>query len=344
VTTAPDVELTGVSKSYDRGATWSVRELDLRVGEGEFFSILGPSGCGKTTTLRMIGGIEIPDAGTVAIRGRDVTTLPPNRRPSNMVFQRLALFPHLTVEANIAYGPKVKGIRGSRLASLVDEMVGITSLEAFRGRYPGELSGGQQQRVAIARALANEPAVLLLDEPLSSLDLKLRTQMQAALKQIQTRSGTTFVYVTHDQGEALAMSDRLAVMNAGRVEQIGTPAEVYGAPRTRFVADFIGEMNFLDPALVPAAWLGGRTADGMVVAIRPEDLAPADGVGLAGTIAGQVFQGSFVRVQVVLGSGASVVMMTDPARARELAVGSPISLHSSPDRILLLPHQNGSDA
>jgi len=252
---ASDVELIRVTKRF--GDEAAVDALDLEVYPGEFLSLLGPSGCGKTTTLRLIAGFERPDEGEVRIGGRDVSGLPSYKREVNTVFQSYALFPHLTVGENVAYGLKQRGLGRSERRSRATEMLELVQLAGFEARKPRQLSGGQQQRVALARALVMNPKVLLLDEPLGALDLKVRRELQIELKRIQEDIGITFVYVTHDQEEALAMSDRVAVMNAGRIEQLGAPGEIYDRPATRFVADFIGETNFI------------RQGNG-VVAIRPE--------------------------------------------------------------------------
>ncbi|MGB2851712.1 MAG: ABC transporter ATP-binding protein [Solirubrobacterales bacterium] len=236
------IELGRVSKRFG-GAPPAVDDVSLSIPAGEFFSLLGPSGCGKTTTLRMIAGFEDPDAGTVGIDGEDVTFVPARRRAVHMVFQDYALFPHMTVAENVAFGLKLKRTDRAEVASRVREALDSMQLEGLEGRRPSQLSGGQRQRVALARALVNRPAALLLDEPLGALDLKLRKEMQLELKQIQERTATTFVYVTHDQEEALTMSDRIAVMSAGRVEQVGTPRELYERPATSFVANFIGVSN-----------------------------------------------------------------------------------------------------
>jgi ABC-type Fe3+/spermidine/putrescine transport system ATPase subunit len=252
-----DVELRGVTKRFDEVV--AVDSLDLAVEHGEFLSLLGPSGCGKTTTLRLIAGFERPDEGEVLIAGRDVATQPPYKRPVNTVFQSYALFPHLSIVDNVAYGLKQLGVRKRERRATARELLQRVRLHGVDARKPRQLSGGQQQRVALARALAKEPRVLLLDEPLGALDLKLRKEMQVFLKRLQREVGTTFVYVTHDQEEALAMSDRVAVMNAGGIEQLATPREIYDAPATPFVADFIGETNFI-------------RRNGAVVAVRPERL------------------------------------------------------------------------
>ncbi|GII80497.1 ABC transporter ATP-binding protein [Sphaerisporangium rufum] len=243
----PAIELAGVVKEYHaRGEVVpAVRGVDLSIAEGEFFALLGPSGCGKTTTMRMVAGFEDPTRGTVRLHGRDVTAVPPNRRDVNMVFQSYALFPHMNVWDNVAFGLRRRGLPREEVRRRVAETLEIVDLAGRERRRPRELSGGQQQRVALARALANRPRALLLDEPLGALDLKLRQAMQGELKRIQREVGITFVHVTHDQGEALAMSDRIAVMNDGRIEQLGPPREVYERPATRFVAGFIGTSNLL---------------------------------------------------------------------------------------------------
>ncbi len=235
---------------------------------GEFFTLLGPSGCGKTTLLRLIAGFEAPSAGAILLEGQDVTANPPNRRPVNTVFQSYALFPHLTVAENIGFGLQMLGRGRADIRARVDEMLDLTKMQDFAGRRTAQLSGGQQQRVALARALAPAPRVLLLDEPLSALDLKLRKEMQRELKRLQHETGITFVFVTHDQEEALTMSDRIGVMSAGRILQIGSPREIYTSPTSRFVADFIGETNFLT----------GRAAGG-TVRLDGGGEVPADGVG-----------------------------------------------------------------
>ena len=280
------IALEGVSKRF--GKAEAVRDVSLAIGEGEFFSLLGPSGCGKTTTLRMIAGFEVPDEGRVLLHGEDVAAVFSNRRPVNMVFQQYALFPHMSIYDNVAFGLKVKRVPRREHRVRVLEMLRVVELEGLERRRPRQLSGGQQQRVALARALINQPAALLLDEPLGALDVKLRKQMQLELKRIQSELGTTFVYVTHDQEEALAMSDRIAVMNGGRVEQIGGPREVYERPATAFVADFIGSLNALEftidelvgeyalmrvdehQRIVVPIGPGARSGDSLRVAVRPE--------------------------------------------------------------------------
>src|SRR5918998_6624754 len=250
-----EVELRGLTKRFDDVV--AVDSVDLHVDEGEFLSLLGPSGCGKTTTLRLIAGFERPDEGAVLIGGEDVVRLPPYRREVNTVFQSYALFPHLRVLDNVAYGLKQRGFDKQQRHDRARTMLELVRLPEVETRKPKQLSGGQQQRVALARALVMEPKVLLLDEPLGALDLKVRRQLQIELKRIQETVGVTFIYVTHDQEEALAMSDRVAVMNAGRIEQLGRPREIYDSPATPFVADFIGETNFI-------------RRNGSVIAVRPE--------------------------------------------------------------------------
>jgi spermidine/putrescine transport system ATP-binding protein len=257
-----DVRLVDVVKKF--GDAVAVDHIDLEVRDGEFFSLLGPSGCGKTTTLRMIGGFEEPTSGLIELQGQDVTWLPPYQRNVNTVFQSYALFPHLTIFENVAFGLRRRKVRDSEIKSRVGEMLRLVEMPGFEKRKPTQISGGQAQRVALARALINRPAVLLLDEPLGALDLKLRKQMQVELKRIQQEVGITFIYVTHDQEEAMTMSDRIAVMNMGRYEQLGDPESLYERPTTRFVAGFLGVSN-----LLPATVTG--TANGYTVAQLEDD-------------------------------------------------------------------------
>jgi ABC-type Fe3+/spermidine/putrescine transport system ATPase subunit len=266
------IRLEQVTKTFD-GKVVAVDAVTLDIAPGEFFSLLGPSGCGKTTSLRMIAGFEQPDSGRVHVGGQDITDVPVHRRDMGMVFQSYALFPHRTVAENVAFGLRMREVPKPEIARRVAAALAQVALTGLEERKPGQLSGGQQQRVALARALVIEPRVLLCDEPLGALDRKLRQQMQFELKELQQRLGVTLVFVTHDQEEALAMSDRIAVMNKGRVEQIGAPTEIYERPRTRFVADFIGEINLLDDGPKPRA-------------LRPEKirLGPPAEARLAGTI------------------------------------------------------------
>ncbi len=277
-----EIEITGLNKSFGQGAAafQALRDIDLTIASGEFFTLLGPSGCGKTTLLRIIAGFEQPSDGTLRINGRDVTGLGPSKRPVNTVFQSYALFPHMSLADNIGFGLKMQSKPKAEIRATVAEMLRLVRMEAMADRRPSEISGGQQQRVALARALAPRPRVLLLDEPLSALDLKLRKEMQSELKRLQSETGITFVFVTHDQEEALTMSDRIAVMSSGHILQLGAPQEIYNTPVNRFVADFIGDTNFLKlrvKALEEGAAVlelpGGKTAQ----ASLPEGMTPATG-------------------------------------------------------------------
>ncbi|MBD2260160.1 ABC transporter ATP-binding protein [Pseudanabaena sp. FACHB-2040] len=265
-----DVELRQVFKIY--GGEPAVRGIDLEIRQGEFFSILGPSGCGKTTTLRLIAGFEAPSTGEVIIQGRDMSHVPSYRRPVNTVFQSYALFGHMTVWDNIAFGLRIKRLSKSQVHERVAEALRLVQMEAFAKRSPTQLSGGQQQRVALARALVNRPAVMLLDEPLGALDLKLRKQMQVELSNLHRKLGITFIMVTHDQEEALSLSDRIAVMNAGQIEQVGTPSEIYDSPQTPFVADFIGDTNLIEGQLEPLeSSVQVTTQSGLKLLVDPPD-------------------------------------------------------------------------
>jgi spermidine/putrescine transport system ATP-binding protein len=325
------ISLERVSKRF--GPVLAVEETTLDIRDGEFFSLLGPSGCGKTTTLRMIAGFEVPDEGRILLRGADVTTVPPNHRNVNTVFQHYALFPHMSMADNVAFGLELKKIpRGDR-RDRVAQILKVVQLEGMEKRKPSQLSGGQQQRVALARALVNRPAALLLDEPLGALDVKLRKQMQLELKRIQSELGTTFVYVTHDQEEALTMSDRIGVMNGGVVEQVADPKEIYERPKTPFVADFIGSLNALDfrvddvsdglavmklgegERLVVPVGAGIQRGSNLRVAVRPERVriepangrAPEGGSRVEGTIAELVYLGGLTHFHVDAGSAGRVV-------------------------------------
>jgi putative spermidine/putrescine transport system ATP-binding protein len=304
------VEFRGVSKRF--GSAVAVDSVDLTIDQGEFFSVLGPSGSGKTTCLRMIAGFEAPSEGRVFLEGRDVTELPPYDRDVNTVFQDYALFPHMTVGQNVEYGLMVKGVPAGERRGRVADALRMVRLVGFDGRKPKELSGGQRQRVALARALVNQPSVLLLDEPLGALDLKLRQQMQIELKSIQRRVGLTFVYVTHDQEEALTMSDRMAVLNGGRVEQAGTPADVYERPATSFVAGFVGVSNVLSGEV--ARQITGSTG---TFTIRPEKIRltamteePGDHECTAkGHVREVVYLGAHTRYIVDLDAGNELVVL-----------------------------------
>ena len=295
----------------------AVDDVTLDIAAGEFFALLGPSGCGKTTSLRMIAGFEIPDAGRVHVGGEDITDVPVHRRDMGMVFQSYALFPHRTVAENVAFGLRMRDVPKAEIDRRVGAALAQVALTGLEARKPGQLSGGQQQRVALARALVVEPRVLLCDEPLGALDRKLRQQMQFELKDLQKRLGVTLVFVTHDQEEALAMSDRIAVMNKGRVEQVGTPTEIYEHPRTRFVADFIGEINLLDD--------GGR-----VRALRPEKirLMPVTGARLAGKIETANFLGGSTLYKVRSDDGKILLARETHVEARSpLKPGDAVGLH-----------------
>ena len=268
------ITLTSLTKQF--GNTLAVDDVSLQVEGGEFFSLLGPSGCGKTTTLRVIGGFVYPTAGEVYINGELMAETPPYRRPVNTVFQNYALFPHKTVAQNIAFGLQMKKASKAETSDAVERSLDLIQLPGYGDRKPSELSGGERQRVALARALINEPTILLLDEPLSALDLKLRKQMQSELKALQRQVGITFVYVTHDQGEALALSDRMAVMNEGKILQVGTPAEIYDSPQSRFVADFIGTSNFLEGTLVSENEITLTTEPLLKIICTPNSDLPLD--------------------------------------------------------------------
>jgi spermidine/putrescine transport system ATP-binding protein len=354
------IGLVGVSKRF--GGVGAVDNVSLEIGEGEFFSLLGPSGCGKTTTLRMVAGFELPDAGRIVLHGNDVTNVPANRRPVNMVFQQYALFPHMSIYDNVAFGLKVKHVPKAEHRKRVDEILRVVSLEGLDRRRARQLSGGQQQRVALARALVNRPAALLLDEPLGALDVKLRKQMQLELKRIQHDLGTTFVYVTHDQEEALAMSDRIAVMNGGRVEQTGSPREIYERPQTAFVADFIGSLNALDlridelvgvnavmrlaeaERIVVPIGSGHRPGETLRVAVRPERvrIEPTGspmldgGSRLEGKIDEIVFLGMYTQFHVDTPAGPLVSHRLADESLASLEVGSRVALSWDLEQATLL--------
>ena len=359
---APEIRLVELTKDFREVRAVDRVSVDIR--SGEFFSLLGPSGCGKTTTLRMIGGFELPTAGRVELRGRDITVDPPDKRPVNMVFQHYALFPHLDVGENVAFGLRRHGVDKRDIKRRVGEALELVRLAGYERRRPNQLSGGQQQRVALARALVNQPTVLLLDEPLGALDLKLRRQLQVELKRIQSEVGITFVYVTHDQEEALAMSDRIAVMSGGRIEQVGTPEQLYDRPATRFVADFIGTTNLL-PGVVTTAERGATTvrldsgddcrvvAEGLPegrrveVSVRPEAVLLVSGdSGAARAIAGRVDQvaylGTAVQYRVQTNAGLSITALA-PKGGPRLAPGDEVLVSWAPDDALVLESQPQPD-
>ena len=320
----PVIALEHVIKQFDEYI--AVHDAHFQIDKGEFFSLLGPSGCGKTTTLRMIAGFEQPTSGRILLEGQDVSRVPPYQRNVNTVFQHYALFPHMNVRDNVAFGPRSRKLPEPEVAKRVDELLKVTRLTTFAERKPAQLSGGQQQRVALARALVNYPSALLLDEPLGALDLKLRQAMQFELKRIQRDVNITFIYVTHDQEEALTMSDRIAVMNEGRVEQIGTPEEIYHAPATVFVANFIGVANLLPATVVgmngqlvvslegstrmeaaPAPWVTKPGTQGTLM-IRPERLRFGEsGQGLPVTLAAAAFSGPVIRLALRTQSGQEMI-------------------------------------
>jgi putative spermidine/putrescine transport system ATP-binding protein len=289
-----DVVCEGIRKTY--GEVVAVADVDLTVGDGEFFTLLGPSGSGKTTTLRIIAGFERPDVGRVTLGGEDITQQPPYARDVNTVFQDYALFPHMTVAENVGYGLKVKGVPRRERATKVADVLKMVRLDGYGDRKPVQLSGGQRQRVALARSIVNQPKVLLLDEPLGALDLKLRQEMQIFLKGLQRDLGMTFIYVTHDQEEALTMSDHVAVFNEGRIEQVGSPSDVYARPATEFVAGFVGTSNILER--------GGRR-----FSVRPERIE-LNGQGELATVADVVFVGAFTRILVDTEAGERLTIVT----------------------------------
>ncbi|MBE0555220.1 MAG: ABC transporter ATP-binding protein [Rhodobacteraceae bacterium] len=319
------VEFQSVSRHF--GPVKAVDSVDLTIAEGAFFAMLGPSGSGKTTCLRLISGFETPTGGAIRIFGEDVSATPPHLRNVNTVFQDYALFPHMNVRDNVAYGLMVKGMgRAARLAR-AEEMLALVKLDGYGDRKPAQLSGGQRQRVALARALVNEPRVLLLDEPLGALDLKLREAMQDELKALQHRLGITFIFVTHDQHEALSMADSLAVFNEGRIAQIGTPAEIYDRPATRFVADFVGSSNVLPPDLTRA--LGGPA---QWASLRPENTRLAASGPVTGTVTALRYLGSGTRVVLDLGGTEVAALLPagqplpEPGAALSIAF-DPAALH-----------------
>ncbi|MCX4716315.1 ABC transporter ATP-binding protein [Streptomyces virginiae] len=369
-TAGGDVRLSGISKHY--GTFTAVHPLDLTIPQGSFFALLGASGCGKTTTLRMIAGLEEPSTGTVHLGDRDVTDLQPYKRPVNTVFQSYALFPHLSIFENVAFGLRRRGVKSVK--KQVDDMLELVQLGQFAQRKPHQLSGGQQQRVAVARALINHPQVLLLDEPLGALDLKLRRQMQLELKRIQTEVGITFVHVTHDQEEAMTMADTVAVMNGGRVEQLGAPAELYENPGTTFVANFLGTSNLIEASVesagsdvvvsasgttlrLPAARCSTtpRTGGKLLVGVRPEkvSLVPAEEADTIATgrnkITGRIAASSFIGVstQFVVDSPVCPeleVYVQNIERDSRLVPGAEVILHWNPEHTFGLDAAQDIDA
>ena len=320
------IELKNVSKSFDGQKVLDNVSLDIY--DNEFLTLLGPSGCGKTTTLRIIAGFETPDAGSLFFLGEDIASLPPHRRSVNTVFQRYALFPHLNVFENIAFPLRVKKLPQEEIREKVTEMLRLVALTGFERRSVSSLSGGQQQRVAIARALVSRPKVLLLDEPLAALDLKLRKDMQQELKAIQKATGVTFVFVTHDQEEALSMSDTVVVMSEGKIQQIGTPIDIYNEPRNAFVADFIGESNILSGVM-----LRDRLVRFVDVVVRPEDvdIVPAESGQLRGTVTSVTFLGVYYEIIVDIDGFKWMIQTTD-----FVDVDEHIGLKIDPDAIHIM--------
>ncbi|WP_239451819.1 ABC transporter ATP-binding protein [Frondihabitans sp. PAMC 28766] len=343
-TGSPAVRLDGVGRRF--GDAIAVERIDLALAQGEFFALLGPSGCGKTTTLRMVGGFEAPSQGRIELGGRDVTGLPPYRREVNTVFQSYALFPHMSVFDNVSYGLRRQKLDRAAAKTRVGQYLEMVGLHGFDKRTPAQLSGGQQQRVALARALVNEPKVLLLDEPMGALDARIRKTMQAELKRIQREVGITFLYVTHDQSEAMAMADRLAVMRAGRCEDVGEPDRVYDRPATQFVADFLGTCNLLPKA-------SGGSAPGRL-GIRPEKLhlhrpdpaaSASDGERLTARVITATYFGASTEYVVQTAAGDSLIVFAqnvhDASRARE---GDEVEVGWAPEHAFPLPDVEAAGA
>ena len=366
------IDVKGATKIFGAGpaAVHALNDVSVAIRENEFFTLLGPSGCGKTTLLRLIAGFEHPTSGRIVLHGNDITHLPPFKRPVNTVFQSYALFPHMTVAENISFGLEMLGQSKSQVAAAVDEMLALVRMEELKNRETSQISGGQQQRVALARALAPHPKVLLLDEPLSALDLKLRKEMQIELKRLQHETGITFVFVTHDQEEALTMSDRIAVMSNGKILQIGSPREIYDHPADRFVADFIGDTNFLTAQLtaagpngctvtlpsgksVPAGVPDGAIGEGQVtVVVRPEHsrLAASPGDGeLSGVLDNIVYIGTDTHYHMRLGDDTPFVVRAQNRRDAEenYQVGDTVGIAiganavTDPKRLIGEREQNG---
>ncbi|MBE5881174.1 MAG: ABC transporter ATP-binding protein [Lachnospiraceae bacterium] len=344
------INLSGINKSFD--GTMVLDDLNLYIRENEFLTLLGPSGCGKTTTLRIIGGFETPDSGKVFFNGEDITTLPPNKRQLNTVFQKYALFTHMTIAENIAFGLKIKNKSKSYIDDKIKYALKLVNLDGYEKRMPHQLSGGQQQRIAIARAIVNEPKVLLLDEPLGALDLKLRQDMQYELIRLKNELGITFVYVTHDQEEALTMSDTIVVMNQGYIQQIGTPEVIYNEPENAFVADFIGDSNIIDAIMVKdelVSFLGCKWAcvdkdfgnnKPVDVVIRPEDIILKEaGTGtLDGEVTHVIFKGVHYEMEVMAGGYEWLVHSTSM-----FTVGQKVSISVDPFNIQIMNKPESED-
>ena len=337
------IELRHVTKSFSDGFT-AVQDFNLEVKKGEFVTFLGPSGCGKTTTLRMIAGFELPTSGEILLDGKSITNLPPYERPINTVFQRYALFPHMNIYENIAFGLKQKKMAKDVIEHKVKKVLSLVDLEGFEERNVATLSGGQQQRIAIARALVNEPEILLLDEPLGALDLKMRQEMQIELKDMHQKLGITFIYVTHDQEEALTMSDKIVVMSEGQIQQIGTPEDIYNEPKNAFVADFIGESNIFSGIMtgkLKVRFCGGEfecvddVPEGthITAVVRPEDVeitAPSEGT-IQGTVISVIFKGMHYEITVQSGRNEMVIQSVKSAK-----VGERVGMRLDPDSIHIM--------
>lgn len=358
----PVVQFDNVTKSY--GSHVAVQDLNLSIEPGKFVTLLGPSGCGKSTSLRMLGGFEVPNSGRILLGGKDVTRVPPNKRNVNIVFQDYALFPHMNVARNIAFGLELKGLESAAIHRRVMELLELVQLEGYAKRLPSELSGGQRQRVALMRALAPDPKVLLLDEPLSALDAKLRLQMQIELKSIQEKTGKTFMFVTHDQEEALTMSDQIVVMNNGRIEQMGDPATLYGRPGSVFVANFIGETNLLrstvsgtEDGLTVLRWNGvtikgdpgGLTpvaGDSVYVVLRPEAIKcsgdePAAVNRIRGKIRQRIFKGNHTSLKIGVGEDATISALLHPSDVAQLS-GDDIWVSWKPETTTIIPDRQAT--
>lgn len=353
----PIITLEGVEKRF--GNNLVVKNMNLEIAEGEFLTLLGPSGCGKTTTLRMIAGFEDATAGVIKVEGERIENKEPFQRNVNTVFQNYALFPHMTIFNNVAYGLTIKKVPKDEIKERVMEMLKMVQLEGYEKRKPDELSGGQKQRVAIARALINRPKVLLLDEPLGALDLKLRKQMQVELKRLQKKLGITFIYVTHDQEEALTMSDRIAVMHDGILEQLDTPTEIYEHPKTRFVAGFIGESNIFDgevikvdgnaltveteAGILKVCGEGFKVNEEMHVSIRPEYLevskTPVEGFDIVGTIKDFIYQGTVVKTAIDLKNGQEV-KFSRFEQDQSVSEGEKVYIHWRPEKAVAIKKYN----
>ena len=346
------IELKNICKVYDDNGFKAVDDFNLEVKRGEFVTFLGPSGCGKTTTLRMIAGFEMPSSGKILLNGEDISQLPANKRPINTVFQRYALFPHMNIYDNIAFGLKLKKLSKDEIKKKVKRVLSIVDLEGFENRKISTLSGGQQQRIAIARALVNEPEILMLDEPLGALDLKMRKEMQLELKNMHDRLGITFIYVTHDQEEALTMSDTIVVMNQGYIQQVGTPEDIYNEPKNAFVADFIGDSNILSATMVhdrlvnilganfPCVDEGFGQKKPVDAVIRPEDIdlvKPEDGI-IRGVVTHVIFKGVHYEMEVMANNYEWLVHSTDM-----FPVGAEVGLRVDPFDIQIMKKPESED-